>query len=155
MAYSPFAVAALPDKPIEEMYSHADLIFVGKLLRIENEESPARVAVLRNLLTIKGEALDEVTLCSDDHQERLGVRVIGEDSQVYFFRKKNSCHVGAFGYKSIIYIKKGTNCIFAQFAYYGKEYIDKLEPLETFVSKLTGGKSISFPESLKGNTCGE
>jgi hypothetical protein len=82
------------------------------------------------------------------------VESIHHEKQVYFVRRQNGCHVGAWGNRSKIYIKKDTNCIFAELAYAFEEGTkDKLEPLEVFVNKLVGEGVISIPESLKSGKC--
>jgi hypothetical protein len=151
--YSTGSFASLPYIPARELYDLADLVFVGTLIKLENESEETRSALLKNLLTIKGEFTQEVRLCNQDFQEKLGIQTIGVDKQVYFFRKKNNCYVGALGYKSRIYIKKDTNCIWAEFAYPFDDSKDKLEPLEVFVNKLVGNESVSIPGSLKAEKC--
>lgn len=146
--------ASLPDTPVKEMFDRSDLVFVGKLIRVENEGTNGISALIENVYTIKGVYDREIRLCNDSSIEKLGVRVISKDIQVYFLEKKNSCYFGAFGYKSVVYVKKNTNCIFSEFVYSGSENIGALEPLELFVKKLLGKDNIpDFPGVLKTKNC--
>ena len=146
--------ASLSYIPARKLYDLSDLVFIGKLIRIENTSENIESALLKNLLTIKGEFSPEIHLCNEELHRGLGVVPIGDDKQVYFLKKKNGCHVGVLGYRSIIYTKKDTNCIFAEFAYPLDEHsYGKLEPLEVFVNKLVGKNAPSFPESLKAEQC--
>lgn len=154
VSYATSSFASLPDTPVDAMFDQADLVFVGKLMRVENGDTDQRSALIENVFTIKGEDEREIRLCNDSSQEKLGVMVVGKDMQVYFFEKRGSCYFGAFGYKSVIYVKRNTNCIFAEFAYPGKENIGVLEPLELFIKKLLGKDDIpDFPGNLKTEKC--
>ena len=160
--YSASSFASLPYINASELYERADVVFIGNRNKMEADSEPNKFATLNNLFTIKGEPTSEILFCGEPSIDKygfasneLGVGAIGTNNHVYFFKKKNGCHVGAFGYKSIIYINPGTNCIYAEFAYpFEDEYKDKLEPLELFVKKLIGDNGvISFPESFKTEKC--
>ena len=162
--YSASSFASLGYPSAHKVYEQADVVFIGNLKQMEVDSKFNESAILNNVFTIKGEPTPEIRLCNEPDpphglsNEGLNVGVVkhaGANNHVYFFKKKDGCHVGALGYKSIIYIKTNTNCIFAEFAYpHEEEYKNKLEPLELFVKKLVGDKSmVSFPESLKTEKC--
>lgn len=155
LTYSAISCASLPSISPQQLFEQSDLVIVGKPTgEISLSTEGKKAAVVQNLYVIKGEATGNILVCNDSGEEgfamisRSSGKVFREDTGIYFLKKKDGCHIGAIGYKSLVYLYKQKNCIVTELTYQTEIYQNDLEPIELFIEKLTG-RTPDLPSFLK------
>ena len=150
MANSVVCYAKLPNFVPKELYERSDLVVVGLLTGdIGVAANGEKAAIMQVLFYIKGDGPSEIHVC-DDNRDQEGLRVTknpSKEKEVFFLKKIDGCYIGAFGYKSLAYLYPGSSCIVTLLAYESESLPNDLEPLDVFITNLTG-KPVVLPSSL-------
>lgn len=164
LTYSAISYASLAAVSPAWLYAHSDLIIVGKLTGKTVIAPNGKLAAIMEVFhSIKGSDTSDILVCNDDSNQE-GLRVtngkataILEQKRIYYLKKIDGCYIGSFGYKSYINFYGKKNCIYTHLAYQTEYYENDLEPLETFIEKLTGVHPVlpSFLKSEPGECDGK
>ena len=154
LTYSVICRASLPSVSSDWLYSHSDLVVIGKLTEsraVAPNGKPA--AVMKVLFSIKGSDISDIFVCDDDSSQeglKLTEGEINADhapKRIYYLKKSGGCNIGSFGYKSYVNFYGDKNCVYTALAYPTEFHEKDFEPLETFIEKLTGAHFV-LPSSL-------